>query len=444
MFLRIVHTFWGNFNQEELKKFFYIAIGCFFLVGAQWPTKLLKEGMLVGEIGANWQPTLKFISIFICLPIVFFYGFLVSRLKRETVLYLIISTLISLGLGFYFLLSGIIPYPEEMIFFGLPLNVKGFIVGSFYIYAELFMAITVAPFWSFVNDLTTPEEAKKGFGIAIFGAQLGGLITTLFGKYLSYLPNSNGLISAISTFMLIGFFISIWMLTHKIERKSLVGYSQKHLKTSETHKKIPFFQGLDFIFTSPYVAGIMILNASQEILTAIINFGFLKTLGDHFSSKAAVIQFEFDYGIMIQIIACIFSLTGTAFFQRRLGVRVCTMLYPILLTICLVATKFVPTIWVFTIALAIVKGLHYSLNKPVREILYIPTTKEVKYKAKAWIEMFGVRGFKLTGSFINGLSVLNPLAGNGIAFLIAIGWIGAAKYVGSRYHESVKNNENVV
>ena len=40
------------------------------------------------------------------------------------------------------------------------------------------------------------------------------------------------------------------------------------------------------------------------------------------------------------------------------------------------------------------KAVNYALNKPVLKQLYIPTTKETKYKAQAWIEMFGSSGSK--------------------------------------------------
>jgi len=91
--------------------------------------------------------------------------------------------------------------------------------------------------------------------------------------------------------------------------------------------------------------------------------------------------------------------------------------------------------------LATIRGLHYALNKPARENLYIPTTKEVKYKSKAWIEVFGTRIFKATGSSICKL----PLAfSNGFLFIMPFVWAVVAFMVGTQYDESVKNNETVV
>ncbi len=38
------------------------------------------------------------------------------------------------------------------------------------------------------------------------------------------------------------------------------------------------------------------------------------------------------------------------------------------------------------------KALSYSLNNPCKEMLYNPTSTDVKFKAKSWIDIFGQRG----------------------------------------------------
>ena len=47
------------------------------------------------------------------------------------------------------------------------------------------------------------------------------------------------------------------------------------------------------------------------------------------------------------------------------------------------------------------KAVNYALNQPTLKQLYIPTSKDTKYKAQAWIEMFGGRFSKGSGSYIN-------------------------------------------
>ena len=51
--------------------------------------------------------------------------------------------------------------------------------------------------------------------------------------------------------------------------------------------------------------------------------------------------------------------------------------------------------------MVIAKAVNYALNQPTLKQLYIPTSRDAKYKSQAWIEMFGSRGSKAAGSWIN-------------------------------------------
>jgi AAA family ATP:ADP antiporter len=44
------------------------------------------------------------------------------------------------------------------------------------------------------------------------------------------------------------------------------------------------------------------------------------------------------------------------------------------------------------------QGLTYSLNEPAKELLYMPTSDMIKFKAKAWIDVFGARLAKAMGA----------------------------------------------
>ncbi len=46
------------------------------------------------------------------------------------------------------------------------------------------------------------------------------------------------------------------------------------------------------------------------------------------------------------------------------------------------------------------RGLSYSITRSARELLYIPVDQLVMYQAKAWIDMFGYRSFKVVGAAI--------------------------------------------
>ena len=95
------------------------------------------------------------------------------------------------------------------------------------------------------------------------------------------------------------------------------------------------------------------------------------------------------------------------------------------------------------------KGINYALNQPAKEQLYIPTSKDSKYKSKAWIDMFGSRFSK--GVLGSGINSLRPILGSGmfaiISATISFGLIGlwsvSAVYIGRKNKEAIKEDKFV-
>jgi hypothetical protein len=80
------------------------------------------------------------------------------------------------------------------------------------------------------------------------------------------------------------------------------------------------------------------------------------------------------------------------------------MLFPILLFIAVIIINLTTSFYVIFTLVSLLKALTYSLDDPVKELLYIPTSNNIKFKAKAWIDVFGARLAKGLGSVITRLS----------------------------------------
>lgn len=433
MLPRIFRIFWPGFiDHKEVLKFFILSACAFFMIGAQWPLKALKDGLLISEMGADNQPIMRILSVFSCFIVSLGYGQLVNFFRREVVLYLLVAFLTIFGLVFYALLS---MYPLGM----LPFD-KSYVIQSFYLYSDVFQVLTIPTFWAFVNDITTPDEARLSYGFITFAAQVGALVTVLIGRQMSVSSCSSPNISLLSTFFLIVFALLIAFLIKKVGKDSLRGYVADKKKIGEKHS-IPFLKGLGLILTSPYVSGLLFLTIAPDVLMSVVSFKWMKILESSFVfDKTKMITFIFDYNLIIQIVSCFFSLISS-FFYNNFGVKKCIVFYPVCIFILVLLIMFFPSLLVATGSLAFMKGLHYALNKPAREKLYIPTTKEVKYKSKAWIEVFGTRIFKATGASINKLPISFS---SGFLIIMPFVWAAIASVVGSKYEESVKGNETVV
>jgi AAA family ATP:ADP antiporter len=99
----------------------------------------------------------------------------------------------------------------------------------------------------------------------------------------------------------------------------------------------------------------------------------------------------------------------------------------------------VPVLWVGSLLNTIDNGFSYSINQSAKEALYVPTTPDEKYKAKAFIDMFVQRFAK---AIAVGVSLAITVIFKDFASLrwlsiltivIIVIWMAAARYAGKRF-----------
>jgi AAA family ATP:ADP antiporter len=95
--------------------------------------------------------------------------------------------------------------------------------------------------------------------------------------------------------------------------------------------------------------------------------------------------------------------------------------------------------------MVLIKGLGFALVIPAKEIMYIPTSKDVQFKTKGWIETFGARSAKMGGAQLSNVFKyqLNSLMAYGtfVSLALIISWASAAWYVGKKNRDLIESDE---
>ena len=145
------------------------------------------------------------------------------------------------------------------------------------------------------------------------------------------------------------------------------------------------------------------------------------------------------FGQATNTLSFVLSFFGTSAVIRYLGLRTTLLLFPSICMLVIVTVRMYPTLNVVFAAMMVLKACSYALNNPTKEMLYQPTSSSVKYKAKSWIDIFGMRGSKALGSvvtnaFASSIAELvdkGSVVGMGVAgFLI---W--NARFMGRKFEE---------
>ena len=105
-----------------------------------------------------------------------------------------------------------------------------------------------------------------------------------------------------------------------------------------------------------------------------------------------------------------FQLLMTNKIIKRFGIRITLLIYPVMLFIGALLIGPLPTLGIAAMIKGTDQSLDFSLNQSVRELLYIPVSPELKYKAKVFIDMFLNRFAKSFGALILMVVLATPFA----------------------------------
>jgi len=437
---RVIQALWGDIRGEELKKFFLLALGSFCLIGAYWPLRTLKDVVFINMVGAGYQPEVKTCSVLFLLPLVLLYSALIHHFKKEHMIYVLVAIYAVVGIGFVWLLR------DPIIgLYNTVAAIDRYVAWAFYLYVESFNALMCGLFWSYINDVTTPESAKKGYGLIIFGTQLGGTIFTVLGRYLSsdetlYFERAP-LIALISIVLFCCLALVVWVLTRVVSRHEFQGYVPVAHQKDGTEKGFGFLDGIWVIARQPYLLGIFGLVFFQDCIATLMEYQFGLMVQLAYTIPGLRHRFMFDYAVMVQATSCVFALFGTSYFQRKFSIVFCLVAYPLILGVVIFGYMMHPTLYMIALVMIVAKALQYAFSQPTKDILYIPASKTAKYSSKAWIDMFGQRFAKVCGAQISkALGFYTNAAG--LASLLLIGsWVVLGEKMGKAFNRITKNNE---
>lgn len=221
-------------------------------------------------------------------------------------------------------------------------------------------------------------------------------------------------------------------------------------------KEEGIMEGFYLFWEHDYVKGIFVVSSVYMVQVTIVDY-MMKVLAkeryalmypdDPQKAVRSFASFMGYFGQTTNSISFLFSLFGTGMVIKKFGLTNTLIAFPVLLLICTVLVWIWPDIWMVFTVMMIMKGMSYALNNPTKEILYQMTSTNIKFKCKSWIDTFGQRSAKATGSLVTNAfassvadltnygSMVGVLSG---AFLI---WV--SMYMGKKFEELHDSGEKV-
>jgi AAA family ATP:ADP antiporter len=166
------------------------------------------------------------------------------------------------------------------------------------------------------------------------------------------------------------------------------------------------WSGVHLILKHNYVLLILGASCLYEVSLTCLNYQ-MTVLGynryEGMAQKMTFTQFMGHYGQLVNVSSLLLSSMVFPFLIRRFGLRHTLRLFPTLLLVAnfLAFGPFSGNLALLFVSLSMLKAMTFSIHDPAKEILYLPTSNAIKFKAKFWIDVVGARVAKAIGSGIN-------------------------------------------
>ena len=266
----------------------------------------------------------------------------------------------------------------------------------YWFWADIFTATSVTQFWILVNDIYHPRQARRLVGFLVSGGLLGGVAGAMLATILAKTLRTENLLLICPALLILCLFI-----VNRVARFLKQEEKEESKEPAEKQKKkVGYLKSLRLITGNRhllFLCGIMI---TAIVVTTLIDFQFNSVVEQHFTvtvegqvqvRKDAVTAFLGIFFTILLVFSYLLHVLLTNRVLKNFGIRVALLIAPVFLLFGSIAIVIVPLGFLVYWATAIKgadKSLAHSLNQSVRELLYIPVSPEIKYKAKVFIDMF--------------------------------------------------------
>jgi len=420
---RLLRLF-ADIRQGEAPKALLLALNVFLLLLAYYILKPLREALLLVDKDA---PAVKSYlggaQAVLFIFVIKAFSRLASRVPRHVLITRTTLFFASNLVVFYVLNLG-----------GVPTRTMGIL---FFVWIGVFNYFVIAQFWGFANDLYTDETGKRTFPLVAFGATLGGVVGTL--PVIRRLRDLLGAGWEYKLMLLAGALllacIALAVHIHRRDVRKTLEAKEKGQAGAEERARVqaqPLKAGGGFrlVFKSRYLLLIALMigiynyiNATGEyIITAATvkaNLSATSTgatgAGPSESPQAAgkpaataeamkksIHKAFMDYQFLTNIIALIIQLFLVSRIFKWIGVGGALLFLPLIALGGYALISFGAVLAVVRWVKSLENGTDYSLQNTTKAALFLVTPREEKYKAKAAIDTFFVRG----GDTVSALTVL--------------------------------------
>jgi AAA family ATP:ADP antiporter len=446
-----------------------LMLNVFLILTAYYIMRVVREPLIVASGGAEVRSYSAAGQALVLLAVVPAYGWLASRVPRRRLINVVTAVFVACLVAFY-------AFARAGVRVGVP----------FYIWIGIFSVMMVAQFWAFANDVYTNDEGKRLFPIVGFGASSGAVLGAWVAGRLAQPLGIHELLLVAAAILAAATVITNVLDARErrrteatvpdVKSSGVLPAATGQYRTETGEFKVPtgayaeesgHFKAVrpdqpepeddvsstggafQLVFRNRYLLLIALLvvllnwvntNGEYILSKTVIALAERTAAADPSAGATAedlVLRFYSGFQTAVALSGLLIQLFVTSRVIRYLGVSSALLVLPFIAFTGYVLMAFVPVLMAIRWAKTMENATDYSLQNTVRNVLFLPTTREEKYKAKQVTDGFSQRiGDVLQAvTVFVGTSVLAISTRQFAVFnlgLVAV-WLVVAVLVGRRY-----------
>lgn len=417
-----------------------MTLNIFLILTAYLIAKVVREPLILAGGGAEIKSYASAIQVVLLLGAIRLYAWLVAKFARRQLINYVTLFFFACMMAFYL----------SLITVG-----AGVVTGvSYFLWVGIFSLVIIAQFWSFANDIYSTEQGNRLFVLLAFGASAGGVFGPKLADMMLDLVGVNNLLPISGGILLLSLVLTNFIESRYVD-KPASPMTEAPTQPKPTEPEISKKGALKVVFRNRYLLliALMILFTNWVNTTGeyVLGRGVVETAEqlvidtpdapDDFKSQY-IGKFYADFYYIVGLVGMLMQLLVVSRIIKYLGVRFAILFLPIIAVLGYLSIFIWPVLATIRWAKTAENATDYSLNNTVRHILFLPTTKEEKYKAKVAIDSFFVRagdvlsaGLVFVGTTWLSLNISGFAA---VCLGLVVVWLFLAVAIGKKNRDLVK------
>lgn len=363
------------FNLTRSERIFILcAMICGFCISAEYAIiRPVSNAVFMTSYGSHYFPCVWLAIVPLNFLAVELYNRFLPRLGCKKIFLISVSLIMVINLVGPFLLKTWSAFP--------------FI---FYCWKEIYVLLMFQQLWSVIHATIKFEQAKYLYGLFFAVGGLGGVLGSFLPGFFAVKLGSENFL-----YMGLAFY---FMLTASFFY--LLKYAHPMVQEAWEKKKGSFQEGIRLIVNSKILIFILLVVVFMQLSSTILYYQVNQTVETTILDKDLRTEF---FGKILGItnsITVILQAVGSFLLIHFMGLRLSHFCVPCVLGLNALATLLFPVFSMITYSYVTIKAFDFSIFNILKEMLYIPLSKEEKFQAKSFIDVFAYRSSKALASFL--------------------------------------------